>query len=515
MVKWEVMDEPERLIETFSREVENFVDEYFAGCPVAFSGQPGKVIHDALWGTQFVQSHELALIDTPLIQRLRRIKQTAFAYLIFPSTTHSRLEHSLGVLFQSDRLLKTLGQNPLYHDLVSKDEDLIRSAAILHDCGHGPFSHSSEEIYRFLPDMRALTDPGGVYEGCNPHEVMSCQIIRSEPFRKRFTEVLSLYGKAIDIEKVAEIVLGKWRDPKTQYLSDIINGPFDADKLDYLSRDGHFSGLPLKVDLDRLWHCTQIQAVPARKTTRRLTISANGITTLEQIVFSKLVLFSSLYHHHKVRACDCLLKAIFAFCIRNGRSIGGYNLKRATDFLRLTDDQLYAEADRLPKSDFLRRLIHSLRFRRLPKRALILSKATVEIPSRDFFRYSVLKKFCTDLKNNDPELRALAAQICDEAGNPCDPLDVWIDLPKLPPIDGAGETYVNVGSETQPELRQLKEIFCVDDWARGYAEHKWRGHVFCPDQEDVRRKISQAAQSVLEREFSISFNTLARSLCKL
>lgn len=509
------MDEPARLIEGFGREVENFVDEYFAGVPVQFSGQTGKVIHDALWGAQFVQPHELALIDTPLIQRLRRIKQTAFAYLIFPSSTHSRLEHSLGVLFQSDKLMRTLCQNPLYHDLIAGNENLIRAAAILHDCGHGPFSHSSEEIYRLLPDMRALIGPGGRYEGRSPHEVMSYHIIRSVPFRRRFAEILSLHGKMIDIDKVAEIVLGNWRDPGTRYLSEIINGPFDADKLDYLSRDGHFSGLPLKVDLDRLWHCAQIHPIPGPKPTRVLTISASGITTLEQIIFSKMVLFSSLYHHHKVRACDCMLKAIFEYCIRNGKTIHGYEVKRATDFLRLTDDQLYAEADRLPKTDLLHQLIHGLKFRRLPKRALVLAEATVETASRDTFEHTILKRFCADQRDDGHEVRELAMQICDEAGYPCDPLEVWVDLPKLPPIDGADETYVNVGSETQPELRRLGEIFRVDDWARGYAEHKWRGHVFCPDNGDVRRKISKAAKSVLERKFSIKFNNSAENLCKL
>ncbi len=509
------MDEPARLIEGFKQEVENFVDEYFTDFPVHSSGKSGKVIHDALWGAQSVQAHELALIDTPLIQRLRRIKQTAFAYLIFPSSTHSRLEHTLGVLFQSDKLLRTLRRNSLYRDLITGHEDLVRAAAILHDCGHGPFSHSSEEIYRLLPDMRALTGPGGMCEGCSPHEVMSYHIIRSEPFRRGFAKVLSSHGLTIDIDKIAEIVLGKWHDPGTGYLSDIINGPFDADKLDYLSRDGHFSGLPLKVDLDRLWHCAQIHSVPGWEPARVLTISASGITTLEQIIFSKMVLFSSLYHHHKVRACDCMLKAVFECCIRNGKTIHGYGLKKATDFLRLTDDQLYAEADRLPKTDLLHQLIHGLKFRRLPKRALVLAEATVEAASRDSFRHMVLKRFCADQRDDGHELRGLARQICDEAGNPCDPLEVWVDLPKLPPVDGADETYVNVGSETQPELQRLKEIFRVDDWARAYAGHKWRGHVFCPDREDVRKKISRAAKSVLEREFVIKFNSSAEKLCKL
>lgn len=510
------MADTKELADRFDQEIEEFVNEYFNSYPVPLTDQHGKVIHDALWGTQFVQSHELALIDTPLIQRLRRIKQTAFAYLIFPSATHSRLEHSMGVLFQSDKLLKALGQNPRFKDLVNGRENLIRAAAILHDCGHGPFSHSSEEIYRYCSDMQALIGPGGIHEDCNPHEVLSYRIITSKPFKERFSEILSKYNQDIDVDKVAAMVLGNWKDPNNKYLADIINGPFDADKLDYLFRDGHFSGLPLKIDLDRLWYCVQIHSVPVSgRFVRMLVMSISGITTLEQIVFSKMVLFSSLYQHHKVRTCDCMMKAVFEFCKENGRSINDRELRKSTDFLWLTDDRIYAEADRLPKTDLLHQFIHNIKFRRLWKRALIISKATVERPSHEFFGYTRLKKFCAELKENDHELRLLAREICDFAGNPCDPLEVWIDLPKLPPIGMADDTYVNIGGQDQPEFQKLRDIFLVDDWAQNYAENNWRGHVFCPDRDDVRAKISGAAKSILEQKLSIKFNDSAQKLCKL
>jgi uncharacterized protein len=504
-------------LDQFEKEIENFVDEYFNAYKAPFTEQTGKVIHDALWGTQFVNAHELAIIDTPLIQRLRRIKQTAFAYLIFPSTTHSRFEHTLGVLFQSDKLLKALRQNSDYDDLIKGNENLIRMAAILHDCGHGPFSHSSEDIHRFLPDMQALIGPGGNHEDCNPHEVLSFYIIKSKPFRERFTEILSQYRKTIDIDKVAEIILGAWQEPTTKYLADVINGPFDADKLDYLFRDGHFSGLPLKIDLDRLWHCVQIHTIQTHpgKAIRMLVMSINGITSLEQILFSKMVLFSSLYQHHKVRTCDCMLKAIFEHCKHNGQTICGKSLENATDFLWLTDDRLYAEADRRSKDDLLHRLIHNLKFRRLLKRGLIISKATVEKFDKDFFGYTRLKEFCSDLKDNDHELRELAREIWEAAGKPCDLLEVWVDLPKLPPIGSADDTFVNIGSHREPEFEKLKEIFRVDDWAQNYAEHNWRGHVFCPDNDEVRKKISDAAKDILQQKFSVKFNISAQKLCKI
>jgi len=208
---------------TFETDIENFVVEYFSEHSAPFTEDSGKVIHDALWGTQFVKSHELAIIDTPLVQRLRRIKQTGFAYLIFPSATHSRFEHTLGVLFQSERLLKALSREPENNPLLAGKDDLIRMAAILHDCGHGPFSHSSEDIYKFLHDMQQLIGPGKEYEGCNPHEVLSYHIIKSAPFKKRFNEIMTYYKREIDIDEVADMILGNWEKPSTKYLADMIN----------------------------------------------------------------------------------------------------------------------------------------------------------------------------------------------------------------------------------------------------------------------------------------------------
>ncbi len=244
-------------------------------------------------------------------------------------------------------------------------------------------------------------------------------------------------------------------------------------------------------------------------------MSINGITSLEQIVFSKMVLFSSLYHHHKVRTCDCMMKAIFEFCREKARPIGGRELKRATDFLWITDDRLYAEADNLPQDDLLHRLIHDIKYRRLWKRALIISRATVEKPDHDFFGYTRLKRFCGELRNDDHELRQMAGEICDAAGNPCDPLEVWIDLPKLPPTGMADDTYVNISGLENPDFQKLRDIFQVDDWAQNYAEHNWRGHVFCPERDGVRKKISDAAKVVLESRFSVRFNESAQKLCKI
>ena len=145
-----------------------------------------KVIHDALWGTQLLHRHEVAVVNTPLFQRLRRLHQTGFSFLTYPSTTHTRFEHSLGVLYQTDRLARSLSEkystadpDPMSGDKI-KD---LRIAALLHDCSHGPFSHTSEDVYSSFPEMAQLIAPRKPFEGSSASEVLAHYIFASDGFK--------------------------------------------------------------------------------------------------------------------------------------------------------------------------------------------------------------------------------------------------------------------------------------------------------------------------------------------
>lgn len=499
----------------FLESIEEVVKEYVTR-DNPWPRKNDKAYHDALWGTHYLQAHEVAVVDLPLIQRLRHIKQTGFTNLIYPSATHSRFEHTLGVMFQAQKLISALSRQPEGEQLIRENVNTIRMAALLHDCGHGPMSHTSEEIYKNLPDMQKLVGEGGDHEGCNPHEILSYYIVKSETFKEFFWEVMEHYGQNIDIDDVASIIIGDVKNPLSKYITDTINGPFDADKLDYLFRDGHFSGLPLTIDLDRLWYSVRIESVNHKnKKIRMLVMVINGTTPLEQILFSKMVLFTSVYQHHKVRTCDCMLKAIIQYCRDENREFCGRKLERSTDFLWLTDSKLFAQLHLLSADDPLYRMIYNLAYRKLLKRALIISKSTVKEQSKEFFGYSTLKRFSADLLGKDIELRKLAQQIWEEAGKPCDLLDVWIDLPKVPPIGAADDIYINIGTHDSPNHVKMVKVFRVDDWAQDYVEHKWRGHVFCPANTAIRGKISSAAKKVLESSLNIQFEDLAVQMCNI
>jgi len=122
--------------------VEDYVSEFVPDAvnPV----RSKKVIHDCIWGTELLQPWEIAIIDTPLIQRLRFIHQTGFAYTVYPTCTHSRFDHTLGVLAQCSIMAKTLREVRRKGLMRESDINQLRLAAILHDVGHGLFSHASE-----------------------------------------------------------------------------------------------------------------------------------------------------------------------------------------------------------------------------------------------------------------------------------------------------------------------------------------------------------------------------------
>ncbi|MGB8029055.1 MAG: HD domain-containing protein [Terracidiphilus sp.] len=324
-----------------------------------FLGEPhfprgSKVIHDAIWGTQSLHENEVAILDTPLLQRLRQIHQTGFTFLTFPSVTHTRFDHTLGVLYQADRMGRALLEK--YEDLGDKDIvdrqaiKRLRVAALLHDCSHGPFSHTSEDYYSTFPEFQEFVGSGGKFEGASASEVLAYLILTSDAFRTFLGKLEAHTALGLDADWLAQMIMGQLKTSMSGHYQQILNGPFDADKLDYIFRDGHYSGLPLGVDLDRLYLKTEIHVINEKNIPkksplftgqmRRLVMARPGINSLEQIVAARMNLTASLYHHHKIRACDCMLKALFLFCRKNGERVCGRRIETAADFLHLTDFKL-------------------------------------------------------------------------------------------------------------------------------------------------------------------------------
>jgi HD superfamily phosphohydrolase len=508
-------------------KVEDFTSKFLER---PFVPPTSKVIHDALWGTQLLQRHEVAFLNSPLIQRLRRLHQTGFSYLTYPSTTHTRFEHSLGVMYQTERLAKSLYEKyqgteqdtDITREIISK----LRLAALLHDCSHGPFSHTSEEVYRFLPDMQPLVEPGGEFASSSPSEVLAHFILTSESFKFFLNKIREEVALDVDPRWLSDVILGTRLDPLAGHQTDVINGPFDADKLDYIFRDGHYSGLPLGIDLDRLWYSTEIHVIrPGQlqgvaKPMRRLVMARSGVNSLEQIVACRMNLTSSLYHHHKVRACDCMFKAVLTYCIENGVELCGRKIESAADFLFMTDIDVLGEAGRNADGT-VRELIGNIVNRNLYKRALVISMNTFDrpdsetSPKEETKHLNLVQKlaFTTQDAEGSKKYRGLAEQIWELAGKPGRKEEVWLDFPRKPKLEDLSKTFVNIGRQNDPDFKVLSEFIPMEQWAKQYVLNKWRGHVFCKP--EYVEKISRAALEVLSTEFKVIFNPYARTLCNL
>jgi len=176
-----------------------------------------KVFNDALLGNLFFSKHEVAVIDSPVLQRLRRIKQTGMVHYVYPSATHTRFEHSLGAAALSERCFDAvvaradiegerlpIDDNRIYGDLAH-----LRMAALLHDVGHGLCSHASEQMYKLLTDMRGFKE-NPAYVKNQPGEILSYLIVNSPTFQEWFEEYVVRGCQArLDLKTISNLILGK------------------------------------------------------------------------------------------------------------------------------------------------------------------------------------------------------------------------------------------------------------------------------------------------------------------
>jgi len=459
------------------KELEAFVSAYLPERPINI--RTDKIIHDSVWGTIRIRRHEVALLDTPLLLAAKMIEEL-------------RIKD------------KQQGQRLIQGDV----EDNIRAASILHDVGHGPFSHSSEEIYEDMPQMLELTSLGAEYEGVKPHEVLSSLIIKSKRFQGFIDQLNRQYRTRLDIKRMASAICGK--APKNlQYETDILNGSFDVDKIEYVIRDGRLMGLPSGVDLSRLLASLEI-ALDPETGQRILTLDINGEITFEQLVFGKMILFNSVYRHHKARVCDCLLKGVFEYIdSKDDVFLGDVSIKSPVDFLWLTDDMLSEHGSSFRSSHpVLHDLMHGLAYRRLPKRALSISRNFIkEADATGLTNFLELRRNHTEHRKKQ---RELAKEICKRANSPCPEEFVWLDMPIPPRFKEGEETTIR---EPDGNLLPLKSFFNVDQWAEHFDQHKWRGHVFSPA-EHVQ-EISKAAQKVIYDKYGIKFKPIAWQICHI
>ncbi|WP_336784357.1 HD domain-containing protein [Paenibacillus illinoisensis] len=219
------------------------------------------------------------LINTPEFQRLRRIRQLGTSYLTFHGAEHSRFSHSLGV-YEITRKIISQFERSHYSDWPKEEKAVALCAALLHDLGHGPFSHSIEEAF----DMN--------------HEDWTCRIILGD------TEVGAILRRvAPDFpEKVASVIQKTYEKP---IVVNLVTSPLDADRMDYLLRDAYFTGVNYgTIDLDRILRML-------RPYHGRIVVKESGMHAVEDYLMSRYQMYWQIYFHPVTRSSEIILRQIF------------------------------------------------------------------------------------------------------------------------------------------------------------------------------------------------------------
>lgn len=236
------------------------------------------------------------VLDTPSMQRLRRISQLGLVSYVYPGAVHTRFEHSLGVYRLACLTLRhLLGNESVLASSTTADEiKTFLLAALLHDIGHWPYCHAIE-------DLRLAEFPR--------HEELARSMICSSPLADVIEQQWS-----VEPARVAELIAST-RDggAEPSVLRSLLSGPVDIDKLDYLQRDSLHAGVPYgrNFDVNRL-----VSSLCLGQDGRSLAITEKGKTAAEMMVFARYVMFSEVYWHHTVRSATAMLQRL-VYDLRN------------------------------------------------------------------------------------------------------------------------------------------------------------------------------------------------------
>lgn len=492
-----------------------------------------KVIHDCVWGSVMFYPWELQIMDSPLLQRLRRINQLGLAMYTYPSAHHSRFEHTLGVVAVAEKMMSSI-KSGVWGDpndsftICSEHSYMIRMAALLHDVGHCFFSHLSEGIYSETEQFRELKDSFLIFRKAQAHEILGYIIINTPTFVNFFREHTNYPYKGrtrssteLLLKNIGRIIVGAHTEPYTDnenntvlpyYLTEIINGQFDADALDYLKRDSYATGLDLTYNLDRFLYKIRIVEKQEMSDGKpligfHLTIPTSGVSTVEEMMYNKQMLTRYIYQHQKVMTLESIVCDIAHGLIRSGK------LSHPCDFLYFTDDSIYMLEDRgdgftlaLAKTKVddktektISELVQKISSRDLPKKALVINSQTVcaingnrNCTAQDIAEFIREHKHCLRLEIYR-EAQLINQKYCNGKFN-FDMYDIHIAVPKYSLAKDYSAVYVLSGDNN---FVPISEVMNLNGLADTYADFSWNAYVFADS--SILAPVSLAAIHVLEK----------------
>lgn len=378
-------------------------------------------IRDPVHGYIKLDDFAQALIGTPQMQRLRWIKQLGLANLVYPGANHTRFEHSLGAYHLAGVLSDHLG-------LDEKERLLVGAAALLHDVGHGPLSHATEAA--LSPYLR------------QEHENVIDLFRKSE-----LREVLGQCG--LHPQEIQSTICGDNR------LGQIVSSEIDADRMDYLIRDSHYTGVAYGV----IDHLRLIKKMKVHL--GDLVVESGGVQAATSLLISRLLMHPAVYYHHVCRISECMISGGIRRMIEDG--------VEAAEIKAMDDEELFSSMT--AHRGIAAEMVSSIKSRRLFKRAVYIDLDSLESHSRSW--------------GNE---RRIAQEIADQAG--LDPDYVLVDNPALPDAE-EGDFPVLVDGEVKP-LRDVSPLVAILEKAN---RANWRFGVYCRIED--RDKVAQAARKCL------------------
>jgi HD superfamily phosphohydrolase len=339
---------------------------------------PSKIVRDSIHGSIKIPDWCIRIVDSPQFQRLRRIKQLGFASLVYPGANHTRFEHSLGVMHI---VLNLAGRM----DCSERERREYIVAALIHDIAHAPFSHSSESLLRKYLRFR--------------HENIVPVVKGSE-----IEDVLKDEG--LRLNKIAKIIEGH----------NIVSGDIDADRMDYLVRDSHYTGVAYGVfDLMRLIERIKFRGAEP-------IIDGRALKAAESLLISRYMMFPIVYNHHVCRIAKKMYEKALERCVED-------RLIEPKDLLKMDDYDIVhflRGAGGYPEE-----IMNRLDNRKLFKRAIYVSRSRIHVEKIDAKRAE--------------------AELAEDAG--VDEKTVIVDVQEE---DEAKELRALV--EIDGELRKLEEV---------------------------------------------------------
>ncbi len=384
-----------------------------------------KVIKDSVHDHIAVDGVARDLLDTPALQRLRRISQLGTVSLVYPSANHTRFEHSLGVYHLACRALESLG-------IKGTQANRVEAAALLHDVGHGPFSHNLEDVThrhtgRYHDDVDELLAGGEVGEVLRAHD--------------------------LDPSAIAGLVAGEGR------FGQLVSGELDVDRMDYLVRDAHHTGVPYgTIDHGRLVRELTF-------TDGELVLAAGNVQTAESLLVARALMNPTVYSHSVARISKAMLR------------------RGAEGLLEAPTTDLEAETlQRMDDADFL---------------AAIRAHECTQTIARRFDHRELYKRAVWAEIDDVPggiveadheAIRAYEREIASAAG--LESASVIVDVQPRPTMTESS-TRVMVNGE----IRRLDQQSPLVDALRAAQYSQWRLGVYCPAA--VRDRVGRAAVDVL------------------